>query len=98
MYCINVEYLNIEGKFTAMLFCNECDENSTKDIFRHVIPTSGETGIVGQNRYVNINHCMTDMRATMEEVEKDVKEIVESLTNGVKEKRSKVLKSEKYEF
>ncbi len=98
MYRINVEYLSIEGKFAAMLFCNECDENATKDIFRHVIPTSGDSGIVGQNRHVNINHCMTDMRMTIEEVDKDVKDIIDNLTEGVKEKRSKVLKSEKYEF
>lgn len=98
MYKINVEYLNIEGKFTAMLFCNECDQNATKEIFRHVIPTSGDTGIIGQNKFININHCMTDMRVTMEEVERDVKDIIDNLKKGVEEKRSKVLKSEKYEF
>ena len=98
MYKINVEYLSIEGKFAAMLFCFECDENATKEIFRHVIPASGESGIIGQNRYVNMSHCMTDMRETNTEVEKDVKNIINDLTEGVKEKRSKVLKTETYEF
>lgn len=98
MYKINAEYLNIEGKFAAMLFCSICDENSTKDIFRHVIPSSGETGIIGQNRYVNINHCMTELRETIIEVEKDVKEIIDNLTEGIKEKRSNVLKTENYEI
>jgi len=98
MYRIDVEYLSIEGKFAAMLFCSECDTNSTKEIFRHVIPTPGETGIIGQNQYINISHCMTDMRTTIIEVENDIKEIIENLKNGVEDKRSKVLKSEKYEF
>jgi hypothetical protein len=98
MYRIDVEYLNIEGKFASMLFCNECDENATKEIFRHIVPTSGKTGIIGQTQYINLNHCMTDMRITIEEVEKDVKEIVESLKKGIQEKRSKTLKTEKYEF
>lgn len=98
MYKLDVEYVNLENRFMAAIYCSECDKNATKEIFRHAIPTSGETGIIGQTQYVSLDHCMTEPRMTLEEVEKDVAEITNSLKAGFTEKRSKVVKTEEYKF
>ena len=99
MFKIDVEYMKIKEKFIGMVFCNECDNNSTNQIFRHEVPDpNAPQGVVGQNKFVNLHYCMTQQYDDLEGAKKEAREIVENTRIGITKEREKVIDKESFEI
>jgi len=100
MYKIDVEYMKLNEKFIAMIFCNECDTNATNQIFRHEVPDpNAPQNIVGQNkRFVNAHYSMTQQYDNLEDVKKEVKSVIENVKLMIVKEREKVVEKETYEI
>jgi len=98
MYKIDVEYMKLSERFVGMIFCNECDENATTQIFRHEVPDPNQQGIVGQNKFMNLHYCMTQQYDNLEGAKKEVVEIIKSVKATITKEREKIVDKETFEI
>lgn len=99
MYKINVEYMKVsDDEFGAILYCNECDLNSTTDLFKMPISDFEKTGLVGNEQFVDINYVVTKIKTSLDEVKQEVKKIINKLKIVIEQKRKTIIEKETFEI